>query len=387
MIWLDFSYLLKQLRDDGARSGGSKFLLLLNCDEKERRKRAGCRAMKCYKLYAVGDLRYEDAGLPALSEDWCLIQVRAAGICSSDVPRVFRNGMYHYPTIPGHEFSGVVVDARGANNDCWIGKRVGVFPLIPCRKCQSCQVGAYQLCTDYDYLGSRRDGGFSEYCAVPAWNLVELPSSIAYENGAMLEPISVACHAVRKFSAIKNRTMAIVGTGAIGLIASQWAVANGADRVVVVGRNDAKRSIVDHLCNVEYAAEDDCSQLQGSFDNVLEAVGSSDSIASSLSLAKGGGEVVLMGNPEGDISIKKNAYWQVLRKELIVKGTWNSGYAQGFDCDWTESIDALSKGSINCDSIITHRVAHNELDRALCMMRDHSEPYCKVMTIWGNDNA
>ena len=113
--------------------------------------------MKGYSLHAVNDLRYEKLEYPECTTGWCVVKVKAAGICSSDIPRVYTKGTYHFPTIPGHEFSGVVDKVADSENENLVGKKVGIFPLIPCRKCQQCKDGHYEMCSNYDYVGSRRD--------------------------------------------------------------------------------------------------------------------------------------------------------------------------------------------------------------------------------------
>ena len=177
--------------------------------------------MKAYVLHGIGDLRYEDWPKPELRPGWALVKVLAAGICSSDIPRIFTKGTYHFPTIPGHEFCGRVEAVHDGGDSGWVGKRVGVFPLIPCRKCPSCQQGQYETCGHYDYLGSRRDGGFAEYAAVPVWNLIELPDTVSDIQGALLEPAAVALHAVKRAEIAAGDSVCVVGTGAIGLLAGQ----------------------------------------------------------------------------------------------------------------------------------------------------------------------
>ena len=106
--------------------------------------------MKAYNLHAVNDLRYEDVPTPECPTGWAIIEVKAVGICSSDIPRVFTKGTYHFPTIPGHEFSGVVRKVADCENAHLLGKSVGVFPLIPCRQCESCKDKHYEMCSNYD---------------------------------------------------------------------------------------------------------------------------------------------------------------------------------------------------------------------------------------------
>ena len=89
--------------------------------------------------------------MPVRQAGEVLLKVHACGICGSDLPRVFTKGTYHFPTIPGHEFAGEIVEA---DDPSLVGRRAAVFPLLPCRKCEACQVGEYAQCSDYDYYGS-----------------------------------------------------------------------------------------------------------------------------------------------------------------------------------------------------------------------------------------
>ena len=88
--------------------------------------------MKAYVLHGVNNLKYEEVEMPDCPKDWAIIKVKAAGICSSDIARIFTKGTYHFPTIPGHEFSGIVTNVGDMKNSTLIGKHVGIFPLIPC---------------------------------------------------------------------------------------------------------------------------------------------------------------------------------------------------------------------------------------------------------------
>jgi L-iditol 2-dehydrogenase len=121
--------------------------------------------MMACNLHGIGDLKYEEVQTPVMGDGEVLIRIMAAGICGSDIPRVYEKGTYHFPTITGHEFAGVIVDAAEQDRHL-IGKKAAVFPLLPCGKCGACQIGEYAQCEDYDYYGSRRDGGFAEYIAV-----------------------------------------------------------------------------------------------------------------------------------------------------------------------------------------------------------------------------
>ena len=329
--------------------------------------------MKAYVLYGIGDLRYEDCPMPELQPGWALVKVLAAGICSSDIPRIFTKGTYHFPTIPGHEFCGRVETVHDEEDSGWVGKRVGVFPLIPCKKCPSCQRGDYETCEHYDYLGSRRDGGFAEYAAVPVWNLLELPDAVSDVQGALLEPAAVALHAVKRAEISVRDSVCVVGTGAIGLLAGQWAKLQGAGRVVIKGRSEAKRSLAEN-CGLEYRTDTAREQ----FDRVIEAVGSEAALAESIQLTAPGGRLVLMGNPDGPRTLSQDTYWRILRKQLALTGTWNSSFGSE-DSDWNEVVEAIAGEELKTQAIVSLVLSSAALIEGLNVMRKKLETYSKII--------
>ena len=319
-------------------------------------------------------MRYEDWSLPEIYPGWALVKVLVAGICSSDIPRIFEKGTYHFPTIPGHEFSGKVERVADESDRHWVGKRVGVFPLIPCKKCASCEKGQYETCSNYDYIGSRRDGGFAEYVAVPVWNLLELPETVSDVQGALLEPAAVALHAVKRAQIFPSASICVVGTGAIGLLAGQWAKIYGADRVVIKGRSEFKRQLVQQ-CGLEYMGDDRSGE---EFDCVIEAVGSVRALEESLLLTAPGGRLVLMGNPDGPRTLSQELYWRILRKQLTLAGTWNSAYGDE-DSDWTEVVQTLVDKKLQIGAVVTHVLESKKLMDGLAMMRNRTETFGKIL--------
>jgi len=314
--------------------------------------------------------------MPELQPGWALVKVLATGICSSDIPRIFTKGTYHFPTIPGHEFCGRVEAVRDETDSGSVGKRVGVFPLIPCKKCASCQKGQYETCENYDYLGSRRDGGFAEYASVPVWNLIELPDTISDIQGALLEPAAVALHAVKRAGISPNDSVCIVGSGAIGFLAGQWAKIYGAGRVAVKGRNEAKRQLAE-ACGLEYLTNIGTEQ----FGRVIEAVGSEKALAEGILLTAPGGRIVLMGNPDGPRTLSQDEYWRILRKQLTLIGTWNSSYG-GLESDWVRSVDAMQNMELQTEPIISNVIALSDLFQGLAVMRDKANSHCKIMVAY-----
>lgn len=331
------------------------------------------KMMNAAVLHAVGDLRYEKVPMPTVHEGEVLMKVMAAGVCGSDIPRVFEKGTYHFPTIPGHEFAGLIVDGDPE----LVGKRAAVFPLLPCRKCASCEVGEYANCKNYDYYGSRRDGGFAEYIAVDKRNLVITPDDLSYACASLCEPGAVGRAAIRRLGIELGDLCVIWGAGPIGLIAAQWARRAGAACVRVVDISAEKLAFAKKFGFEPYDPEKD-----GPCDCALEGTGAAPALCDAISALKAHGRIVLMGNPARDMTIKQSVYSQLLRKELSLRGTWNSSYNQTVN-DWCATIAAMASGEIKYEELITHRFPLSECNRALDMMHERREFYTKVTFIMG----
>lgn len=325
---------------------------------------------KCANLHAIGDLRIEERALPEVGEDEVLVEIKACGVCGSDIGRVFTSGTYHFPTVIGHEFAGrVALDPTGEMT----GKRVAVFPLLPCFACESCKKENYATCKSYDYYGSRRDGGMAEYLAVKRFNLIPLPDGISYEEGAMCEPVSVARHAVGKLDLEKGDNLLISGAGPIGIVAGFWAKSMGAANIYYLDIDETKLNFAKKMGFFMY-------EEGVKIDCILEGTGASTALEACLAAVKPFGRGVLMGNPAREITLSQKGYWHILRKELRLKGTWNSSYAER-DNDWKESLAAMAKGQIDVRPLISHRFPLDDAIAALTMMKDKKESYHKVMLV------
>lgn len=350
--------------------------------------------MKAWVLHDIGDIRYETVKDPntesktAATAPQVLVKVKAAGICGSDIPRIYRTGAYSYPLIPGHEFSGVVADT---------GQRVGIFPLIPCGQCVPCRKGQYEMCRKYSYLGSRQDGGFAEYAAVPAKNLICLPDSVTFEEGAMLEPMAVAVHAMRrvmpKSQDMARNTVTVWGLGTIGLLLVMFLKEAGINRILVVGNKEFQRQKALELgveadCYCDSRVQDGASWLmehtdgQGT-DVFFECVGKNETYELAVDCTAPAGRICLVGNPGSDMGLKKQVYWKILRNQLTVTGTWNSSFSFTHDevDDWHYVMERLSRKRIAPAKLISHRFSLEELEKGLVIMRDKTEEYGKVMVV------
>lgn len=344
--------------------------------------------MKARVLRAVGNLEYCDYPMPEVKPDEVLFKVKACGICGSDIPRIFVNGTYHFPTIPGHEFSGEVVGVGDDKNKELIGTRAAVFPLIPCMKCENCHNGDYEMCKSYDYLGSRSDGAFAEYVRVPVWNLVPIPDNLSFEEAAMTEPAAVALHALRRAQIEVGDNVVIFGPGTIGMLIAQWARAWGA-RVLLVGTDANNWDFIESMGFTEYcnSSHEDAiawvKEMTGGVgaDIAIEAVGIALTACNCLEAAASGGKVIFVGNPHGDFTFPQNTYWQILRKQLRIFGTWNSSYSDTHKSDWNMVVDAMANGRIDVKKLITHKYDLETLDKGLEIMKNNSEFFAKIMVV------
>ncbi len=344
--------------------------------------------MKACVLHQIADLRYEDVPTPAPGPGEVLVKVGACGVCGSDIPRVFTKGTYTFPTIPGHEFAGVVVEVGPDVSPEWRGKRVAVFPLLPCRQCSPCTIGEYAMCEDYNYLGSRCDGAFADYVPAPVWNLLPLPENVSLEEGAMTEPAAVAVHALRRAGIDIGDSVLIFGAGPIGLMVAMWARAWGAGKVLLADIDPAKLEFANSLGfnDTVTARVDDpvawtLHHTGCGAHLVVEASGSGPAYEHSLRCARTFGRVVLLGNPAGEMKLSQEGYWAILRKELTLHGSWNSSYSNLPKNEWTLALDAMASGALNLKPLITHPLALSKLPEGLQAMRDRSTFINKMMVV------
>ena len=346
------------------------------------------KTMNALVLHGIGDLRYEQKPTPEPQAGEARVRIGHCGVCGSDIPRCYVKGTYHFPTIPGHEFSGTI-DALGAGTERFsVGDPVAVFPLLWCGECKACQRKAYAQCSNYDYLGSRSDGGFADYVIAPVRNLIAVPQGVSLRAAAMAEPAAVARHAVQRAGEIKpGDSIAIFGAGPIGLMVAQWARAAGGEVMlcdIVPEKLEQARTLgFDKVFNsltgdpVEWIE----SQTAGEGAAVcIEAAGVPATMIQACKAVARAGCLVLMGNPSADVTLPTSLISQLMRREVSLQGTWNSFYdPEAPSDDWRESLAAMADGRLQADRLVTHDVPLSHGVGALEMMRDQTAFFSKVM--------
>ncbi|MEK6794222.1 MAG: galactitol-1-phosphate 5-dehydrogenase [Spirochaetota bacterium] len=303
-------------------------------------------------------LFYEETDVP-LKKERLLIRITYAGICSSDIERAFGGKAYHYPLVMGHEFCGVLEEdgARVKKGD-----RVAVFPVLPCRKCPACETGDYAQCADYDYYGSRCDGGFAEYAYVPEENCISIPDHVKSAHAAMTEPCAVALHGVNKCAVTPGAVGCVYGGGPIGNFAAQWLRLRGCANVIVVEIDARKRAIAESMgfLTIDPADENPVAAVEritnGRLaDAVVEACGLPATFLNAVQSAGKSGTVVFLGNIRGTFAVPEEEFSKILRKELTLRGTWNSKITPTGRSDWDTVLASIDK-AIDCTPLISHVV-------------------------------
>lgn len=348
--------------------------------------------MKAWVLHKANDLRLNEVDMPVPGADnEVLVAVKAVGICGSDIPRIYQTGAHKHPLIPGHEFAGEVIAVGKGADHKWLDKRVGVFPLIPCNKCMPCINKQYEMCRNYDYLGSRRDGAFAEFVAVPENNLIELPDNVTFEEAAMLEPMSVAVHAIRRIEVNETDRVVVCGLGTIGILLLMFLIEKGIKNIFVIGNKESQKQTVlkmglseNTFCDSR--AENVADWVMKNTDNsgvdvFFECVGRNETVEQAVNLTAPAGRIMLIGNPYSDMSLDKNTYWKILRNQLTVKGSWNSSFTHEEDDDWHYVLKLLAQKAVRPADLISHRLTIDELEKGLHIMRDKTEDYIKVMCV------
>lgn len=348
--------------------------------------------MKAWVLHGAGDFRFEEVDRPTLTENEVLVRVKAAGICGSDIPRIYQTGAHRHPLIPGHEFVGVVEETGKAADNDWLGKRVGIFPLLPCGKCIPCQKKQFEMCRNYSYLGSRRDGGFAEYVAVPERNLLLLPEEVSFEEAAMLEPMAVAVHAMRWISPSALDTVVVCGMGTIGILLLMFLKEAGVRNLLAVGNKGFQKQQVLKLGLPEKNYCDSREQNVVSWimertdgagtDVFFECVGKNETVSQAVTVVAPAGKIMLVGNPYSAMELEKEVYWKILRNQLTIMGTWNSSFTGEETDDWHYVLEKLEQKKINPKELISHRFALEDLEKGMKIMREKQEDYLKVMLLY-----
>jgi len=266
--------------------------------------------MKALVLEAYKEFALRDVPTPKPGTGDVVIEVKACGICGSDVHGMDgSSGRRQPPVIMGHEAAGVIAEVGSAVTGWAVGEAVTFDSTIYCGTCRHCRRGEINLCDNRRVLGVscddyRQDGAFAEYVKVPEHILYRLPDGMAPTHGAMVEPVSIALHAVRRTPVDLGDSAVVVGAGMIGLLVVQALLAAGCETVIAIDLDDGRLSLAStlgatHTINAREgdvaARVKELTEGRGA-DIAVEAVGASATVLQAVEVVRKGGHVTLVGN-------------------------------------------------------------------------------------------
>ena len=314
--------------------------------------------MKALVLTAPSQLEFTDFPKPIPADDEVLLRIHACGICGSDIHGWDGStGRRRPPLIMGHEAAGEIV-AVGPRVERWrLGDRVTFDSTISCGACPYCARGEVNLCDHRRVVGVapveyRQHGAFAQFLAVPARILYALPNGLTYQQAAMVEPVSIAIHAVQRVRLAPNATAVVVGAGMIGLFVIQalrWA---GASRIIAVDLADNRLALARELGATDTLRSDlmevpaEVARLTGGngADVALEVVGVSATLNLAIASVRRGGSVVLVGNLAAKTDFPLQA---VVTRELTLHGTCGSAG------EYPLCLDLIARGVIRVEPMIS----------------------------------
>jgi (R,R)-butanediol dehydrogenase/meso-butanediol dehydrogenase/diacetyl reductase len=307
-----------------------------------------------------------------------VLRTRGCGICGTDLHMTEGHGMtYPTPCVLGHEIAGEVVALGPGAHRHRIGDRVAVLPFWACGTCAACLAGKPNKCVPYDMVGiGRVPGGYAEYSRAKDACCLNLPDSLSFADGALVEPLAVALRGVRAAGITAISRVLVIGAGPIGLAAAFWARRFGAAKVAV-GASSTRRAAFATAVGVDgfvvldaKAAQAAADVLGGAPDVVIECVGKSGLIEQSMALAAVDGTVVILG-----FCIDRDSFQPAMPviKELTLR------FSMVYDLsDYADVMATLAGGAPEVRALITDTVTLDALPAAFEALRGAS-PHCKVI--------
>lgn len=305
--------------------------------------------MKSVRLYGTGDLRILEEPNPIVGEGEKSIRVRAVGVCGSDLHWFSEGGIgdakLEHPLVLGHEFAGVTED----------GQRVAIDPAIPCGHCEFCGQGHPNLCENLIFAGDgKTDGALREWVAWSEKSLFPIPDSISDADGAMLEPLGIAIHAVDLGKLKPGMSVGVFGCGPIGLLILQMAKLSGAAQIIATDKLSHRVETAKRFgASQAYFVDDQrgfeemrAAVRERGVDVAFDAAGVQDAVDDAFVAVRPGGKVILAGIPDSDRTYFSASIAR--RKGLTIK------LVRRMKHTYPRAIELVSKGLVDVRSLVSH---------------------------------
>jgi len=305
----------------------------------------------------VGFIELLDIPKPEPGPNEILVEVKAAGICGTDIHIYHDEFTYNPPVVLGHEFCGVIAEVGKNIGDWKRGDRVTSETAgYVCGQCRYCRTGRYNLCLKRRGLGYHLNGAFTKYIIIPRSEILHrLPDSVDFTSGALCEPSAVATHGVIELTKISSGDfVAVLGEGPIALLALQLARSAGAGKVAVTGIIESRLEMAktlgaDLTINVE--REDPVKAIAGltegyGADVVLECSGSPTAASQGLQIVRKGGSYTQFGLFSKPIQID---FDQIAYKEVRTTGVFSHKWSS-----WETALKLIASGRLLTKPLVTH---------------------------------
>jgi L-iditol 2-dehydrogenase len=340
--------------------------------------------IRAFVLHNVNDLRMDWVEMPTLKPDQALVKVKAVGICGSDI-HYYRNGrigpfILRKPMILGHECAGEVVEVGPEVTNLKVGDRVVIEPGVPCRKCWYCRNGRYNKCAKVTFMATPPDdGSLVEYIAHPSDYLFKMPDSMSFQDGALVEPLSVGLHAVRRSGLYPAASVAILGAGPIGLVTLEMVKAVGAGPVIMADVISSRLSLAKkmgatHVINAR--EENVVEKIRELTDKegvhfVFETAGASETVRQTVEVAREGGIAVLIGlTPDLEIPMPMIDF---IAKEVNLVCVFR--YCNVFE----EAVTLMAHNRVNVKPIMTNQFPFDRTVEAFEVAEKEKDKSVKVV--------
>lgn len=325
-------------------------------------------------LHGARDLRVEEVDKPKTRHNDVLIEVKACGVCMTDLHMFTWEFPVKTPVILGHEFSGEVAEVGEDVRDIRAGDRVAVDPVLSCGVCGECVSGRDNLCNNVTSIGGAgnfiKNGAFAEYALVPQEAVSKIPNALSFDQAAFVEPLGCCIHGLDKSGVRHGETVVLIGAGPIGLLLLQLTRLAGASTIIVSDLKDdrlemAKKLGADELINpLEAGLSGRVKELtegQGP-DVVIECVGSPLTVKEAVQVVKRGGRAIIFGVPPVNSKVDLNPFDIYFREKELV-----GVYAITRET-FRRSISMLASGRVSVDPLITEHFRLKNAGSAFTMM-------------------
>ena len=337
--------------------------------------------MKALVFVGTGVMAVQERPDPRPGPGDVLIAVRASGICGSDVHGYLGlTGRRHPGMVMGHEAAGDVVEVGPDVSAVRVGDRVALRSVLACGLCDPCRHGRPNICADRRGLGMQFDGAYAERMAVPEALAVRLPDSMSYEEGALVEPLAVALHAVNITPLETTDVVVVIGAGPIGLLTMLALGLRGAGPAIITDRSPHRLAIARALgarLAIDVGSADPVAAVREATDGrgadvVFEAVGISATVAQSLAVARPGGQVTWIGNSAPVVELPMQ---EMVTRELSLRGSY------AFAAEFDEAIAVLAAGKIDAGRLIERRAPLDDGPSLFRALGDGTLDAVKVMLV------